>query len=136
MAIRIQLHRTGARTIAEFQSDGIVLNSGNDMLQLLVMARAQETSNIAVHEANVSPEFFNLKTGVAGDVLQKMVNYRGRLAIIGDITRHLERSESLRALVRESNRGRDVRFVATIAELLDTAHTGRQTGTNASSAQP
>ena len=119
MAIRIQLHRAGARTIAEFRSDGIVLNAGADLLELLMMARAQDTSNLAVHEANIAPGFFDLKTGVAGDALQKLVNYRGRLAIVGDITRYLERTESLRALVRECNRGRDVRFVATMEELLD-----------------
>ena len=119
MAIRIQLHRAGARTIAEFRSDGIVLNTGADLLELLMMARAQDTSNLAVHEANIASGFFDLKTGVAGDALQKLVNYRGRLAIVGDITRYLERTESLRALVRECNRGRDVRFVATMEELLD-----------------
>ena len=121
MAIRIQIHRTDARTIAEFQSDGLILKSGGDMLELLMLARAQDTSNVAVHEANITSKFFDLKTGVAGEVLQKLVNYRGRLAIIGDISRYLDGDQNLQALVRESNRGRDVRFVPTLEALFDAA---------------
>jgi len=118
MAIRTQLHQTASRKIVEFLSDGIILKSGGDMLELLIKARANDVSNVALHEANICPEFFDLKTGIAGDVLQKLVNYRGRLAIVGDISRYLERSESLRALVRECNRGRDVTFVADLKTLL------------------
>ena len=121
MAIRIQIHRTDARTIAEFQSDGLILKSGGDMLELLMLARAQDTSNVAVHEENIAPRFFDPKTGVAAEVLQKLVNYRGRLAIIGDISRYLDGDQNLQALVRESNRGRDVRFVPTLEALFDSA---------------
>jgi hypothetical protein len=52
-------------------------------------------------------------------VLQKFQNYRCRFAIIGDISAYTSKSESLRALVRESNRGKDVWFVPTIDTLLD-----------------
>ena len=118
MAIRTHLHQTASRKIVEFLSDGILLKSGTDMLELLIMARAKDVSNVALNEANVCPEFFDLKTGIAGEVLQKLANYRGRLAIVGDISRYLERSESLRALVRECNRKRDVCFVPTLEALL------------------
>jgi hypothetical protein len=45
------------------------------------------------------------------------VNYGLRLAVVGDISELLERSGALRDFVRESNRGRQVWFVADEAEL-------------------
>jgi hypothetical protein len=54
---------------------------------------------------------------VAGEVVQKFVNYRLRLAIVGDLTTHLAVSAALRDFVRESNRGRQLWFVADDAEL-------------------
>ena len=34
--------------------------------------------------------FFNLRTGLAGEIMQKFVNYHLRLVIIGDLSGHLE----------------------------------------------
>jgi hypothetical protein len=51
-------------------------------------------------------------------VLQKFVNYQTKFAVIGDIARYTDKSESVAALVRESNRGKDVRFVETMAALI------------------
>jgi hypothetical protein len=112
------IHRAGDRTIAEFTGDGILLKSAADGRDMLFAAAAKGAEWVAIHEANIAPEFFDLRSGLAGEVLQKFVNYRGRLAIVGDISRYLEKSASLRALVHESNRGRDVAFVPSIDALL------------------
>jgi hypothetical protein len=45
------------------------------------------------------------------------VQYRQRLAIVGDISGFLAESSALRAFVTESNRGKDVWFLASRAEL-------------------
>jgi len=37
---------------------------------------------LIVTEADVSPDFFNLRTGFAGELLQKFVNYKIRLGIV------------------------------------------------------
>jgi Domain of unknown function (DUF4180) len=111
----IIVHTIGDITIAEVTGDGALLRNAGDALDLLMQPHRAEW--IAVHEKNIAPEFFDLRSGIAGDVLQKFVNYRGRLAIIGDISRYTEKSEALAALVRESNRRRDVRFVASVTEI-------------------
>ena len=72
---------------------------------------------VAVPVDRLPPEFFALRTGVAGEVLQKFVNYRLRLAVVGDIAEHVAASTALRDLVRESNRGVQTWFVADPAEL-------------------
>lgn len=118
---RLRIYRTSNSLIAEVQGRAILVASAVDALELWFRARAERADWMALHEANISPEFFDLRSGLAGEVLQKLVNYRARLAIVGDIARYLERSESLKALVRESNRGKDVRFAISLEALLGDA---------------
>ena len=49
--------------------------------------------------------------------MQKFANYGLRLAVVGDIAEPLGASAALRDFVRESNRGRQVWFVADGDEL-------------------
>jgi hypothetical protein len=72
---------------------------------------------VAIPTARVTPAFFDLRTGLAGAVLQKFVNYRLVPVIVGDIGAELARSSALRDFVRESNRGQTVWFVAGLDEL-------------------
>ena len=62
-------------------------------------------------------DFFILSTGLAGDILQKYVNYGGRIAIYGDFSHYT--SKPLKDFIYESNRGKDVFFVKTEAEAID-----------------
>jgi hypothetical protein len=66
---------------------------------------------IALPVERLSEDFFTLSTRVAGDVVQKIVQYGVKLAVVGDIERYLKRSAPLRDWVRESNRGKDLWFV-------------------------
>ncbi|MGW1061794.1 DUF4180 domain-containing protein [Micromonospora rubida] len=66
---------------------------------------------VAVPASRLNEDFFSLGTGFAGEVMQKFVNYRLRLAVLGDISRHLAASSALRALVHESNRAEHVWFL-------------------------
>lgn len=63
--------------------------------------------------------FFTLRSGIAGAVMQKFVNYRLRLAIVGDISDHVASSDALRDFVYEANRNNHVWFVANQDELLE-----------------
>lgn len=72
---------------------------------------------VALPAARLDERFFTLGTGLAGEIMQKFVNYRIRLAIVGDISAHLAASSALRALVHESNRGRQIWFVADLHDL-------------------
>ncbi|MFI5485608.1 MULTISPECIES: DUF4180 domain-containing protein [Micromonospora] len=66
---------------------------------------------VAVPASRLDERFFALGTRFAGEVMQKFVNYRLRLAVVGDISRHLAASSALRALVEESNRAGHVWFL-------------------------
>ena len=66
---------------------------------------------VAVPAVRLDERFFSLDTRFAGEVMQKFVNYRLKLAVVGDISSYLATSSALRALVRESNRSGQVWFV-------------------------
>ncbi|MFC4564032.1 DUF4180 domain-containing protein [Nocardiopsis mangrovi] len=76
---------------------------------------------VAVPAGRFDDDFFALGTRFAGEVMQKFVNYRIRLAVVGDISRHTAASGALRALVHESDRSPagHVWFVADLAALDD-----------------
>ncbi|WP_190817142.1 DUF4180 domain-containing protein [Saccharopolyspora pogona] len=66
---------------------------------------------VAVPASRLDERFFTLGTRFAGEVMQKFVNYRVRLVVVGDISRRLAASSALRALVHESNKADHVWFV-------------------------
>jgi hypothetical protein len=72
---------------------------------------------VAIPLARLGPDFLRLASGVAGAVLQKLVNYRFQVAVLGDVSTAAAASVPLRDFVRESNRGKAVWFVADLAEL-------------------
>jgi hypothetical protein len=63
---------------------------------------------LVLEETQLSPEFFDLRTGFAGEVLQKFTNYRAKLAIVvADASAHGSRFSEL---VHEHRTHRSVRF--------------------------
>ncbi|MDD3681691.1 MAG: DUF4180 domain-containing protein [Mesotoga sp.] len=73
-------------------------------------------TNFVFNKEHFPEEFYNLKTGLAGEILQKMTNYRLRLAIVGDFSGI--QSRSLNAFILESNRGSQNFFVSTEEEAI------------------
>jgi hypothetical protein len=98
-------------------ADGPLLSTGADALGLIYGDGVGDAEWIAVPVARLDPAFFTLSSGIAGEIVQKFANYKLRLAVVGDISGPLKRSEALRGFVRESNRGHHVWFVADADEL-------------------
>lgn len=90
--------------------DGPLIATMDDALDLIGSA-FQGAEVVAVPAVRLDERFFSLGTRFAGELMQKFVNYRLRLAVVGDISSHLTASSALRALVRESNRSGHVWFV-------------------------
>ena len=72
---------------------------------------------VAIPVARLGPGFLTLSTRIAGEVIQKFVNYGLQVAFVGDISAAVAASDALRDFVRESNRGRHVWFVEDLAAL-------------------
>lgn len=103
---------------AVVQSSEKVITNVQSALDLLMTAKYEAgTKNIAIDKKLIFEDFFILSTGLAGEILQKYVNYGGRIAIYGDFSHYT--SKPLKDFIYESNRGKDVFFVKTEAEAID-----------------
>jgi hypothetical protein len=72
---------------------------------------------VAVPVTRLTPDLVRLSSGVAGAVVQKFVNYRLRLVVVGPLEHHGPPSGPVADWVREANRGRELWFVADLDEL-------------------
>lgn len=110
--MEILMHQNNGKKVAEIISNNILINKVQDALDLMADIDYQGARNIIIHEKNLSPDFFNLRTGLAGDILQKFVNYKVRLAIVGNFSKY--DSNSLNAFIIECNRGSQFFFADSI----------------------
>jgi hypothetical protein len=108
--MEVKMHENN---IAEIIDDKIILKKAEDILDLFF---GNNCSTIILKKENITDDFFNLSTGIAGEILQKVSNYRKRMAIIGDFE-NVE-SKSLHDFIYESNRTKQVLFVKTKEEAL------------------
>lgn len=94
------------------QSDRTVITDPQSALDVLMTAKYEAgTKNIVIDKALIEERFFILSSGLAGEILQKYVNYGGRIAIYGDFSHYT--SKPLKDFIYESNQGHDVFFAAT-----------------------
>lgn len=108
----------GREKVAEVVTEGLVVASVQDALDLLATAHYEQGATCLLLEQNHLPsEFFDLRTGLAGEILQKYTNYGMKLVIVGDFDE--VPSKSLRAFILESNRGKQVAFVSSREEAFE-----------------
>lgn len=94
-------------------ADGAPLATEQDALDLIGASYGSGSEVMVIPAERFAPEFWQLRTGIAGAFIQKLVTYGFRVAVVGDISAHLDASQALRDFVTESNRrGRELRFVA------------------------
>ena len=92
-------------------SNEVIISDGQSALDFIAsMVYGHDCYGIAVNKSAVAEDFFVLSTGVAGEVVQKFVNYKMRFAIIGDFSGYT--SKPLHDFIYESNKGRHLFFVA------------------------
>lgn len=114
--------------ITKIASDGdnIAAVSGNEILIEdvqsaldLIATVHYETGcdRIMINKSQLSEDFFDLKTRLAGEVLQKFINYRVKIAIIGDFS--VYPSRSLQDFIYECNSGSDFFFLSSEQEAIE-----------------
>jgi hypothetical protein len=99
--MKIETHQINDTKIAEVISADIIIKNAEDGLDLLGNLYYQDFDRIILHEKNIIPDFFDLKNGMAGEILQKFSNYRVRLAIVGDFIQYT--GKSIKDFMYESN---------------------------------
>lgn len=115
--MRIEKIEENGRIIAHIVSDKKEITDVGSALDLMMSAKYEaNTSDILISKDLICEDFFILSRGLAGEILQKFINYHVRVAIYGDYSRYT--SKPLKDFIYESNKGHDVFFASTKEEAI------------------
>lgn len=96
----------------------IVINDLQSAVDLMMSVKYETgLKNIAIPKNLITDKFFVLSSGLAGEILQKFVNYQFRIAIYGDYSKYT--SKPLKDFIYESNNGRDIFFTDTLEQAVE-----------------
>lgn len=113
-----QTREVNGHKIAILEGGGVLIADPQGALDMMMTVK-YETGGVdalVIKKEEIAEDFFKLSTRLAGEVLQKFINYNTKLAIVGDFSGYT--SKSLADFIRESNRGKDIFFVATEDEAI------------------
>lgn len=103
--------------IAVLSDNSKLIADVDSALDLLMSAKYEAGTNyIVVDKKQIAEDFFVLSSGLAGEILQKYINYGGKLAIFGDFSHYT--SKPLKDFIYESNKGKNIFFTATKDEAI------------------
>jgi hypothetical protein len=114
--MRIDLREIKGTCIAEIISEKIEISDVQDALDIMADCGNKGARNIIINKKNITPDFFDLKKGIAGQILQKFSTYDVKLSIVGDFSGYT--SKSLRDFIYESNIAGRISFVNSVNEAL------------------
>jgi hypothetical protein len=87
-----------------------LINDVQSALDLMAVVRYEtDCDRIIINKSVISEDFFDLSTKLAGNILQKYINYQMKIAIIGDFS--VYKSKSLKDFIYECNNGKDIFFL-------------------------
>ena len=105
-------------TIAHILANEIVISNSETAIDLIMNVQYQTgVKNIAISKDLIIDRFFILSTGIAGEILQKIVNYRFRIAIYGDYSTYT--SKPLQDFIYESNQGDNIFFTENLTTKIE-----------------
>jgi hypothetical protein len=96
-----------ARRIIIASEAGIAIRSVNDIADTIGACFGAD--GLILREEDLAPEFFDLRSGLAGELLQKLVNYQLRTAIV--VPEPEAHGERFRELAYEHRSHDMIRFV-------------------------
>lgn len=103
--------------IAQVKSENVVITDVQSALDVVMSVEYEaKTNRIIMDKSLIEERFFDLKTGVLGEVFQKFITYGIKVAVVGDFS--LYSSKSLKDYIKEANRGHDIFFVTSVSEAI------------------
>lgn len=116
--MKIENIKMNEANIAVVSSDVKLIADTQSALDFIMTVKYETNADrIVIHKEAVSEEFFILSTGIAGEILQKFINYHVKIAIYGDYTKYT--SKPLKDFIYESNCGKDFFFTVTKEEAIN-----------------
>ncbi len=116
--MKISKKRHNGKDIAIVDSTDVIITDISSALDMLVNVKYEtDCDRIVLSKSVLAEEFFILSSGLAGDILQKFINYQTKLAIWGDFSHYT--SQPLHDFIYESNQGNAIFFAADLPEALE-----------------
>lgn len=114
----IETRTQNGKNVAVITSQEAVITDAQSALDLIMTTKYEAGTNLlAVAKESIVEDFFILSRGLAGEVLQKFINYHAKIAIFGDFSKYT--SKPLQDFIYESNKGKNVFFVGTVEEAVE-----------------
>ncbi|GMR67755.1 MULTISPECIES: DUF4180 domain-containing protein [Bacillus] len=111
--------------IGIIRNDKVLISDVQSALDLMATVQYEvDAKYIIINKSLISESFFDLKTRLAGDILQKFINYKVKIAIIGDFS--IYTSKSLKDFIYECNKGNDIFYLATEQQAIEKLSTLKQ----------
>ncbi|MCM3701327.1 DUF4180 domain-containing protein [Paenibacillus macerans] len=108
--MQIKKLEANGKEIAVVSSSEVVIYDVQSALDLMATVRYETgCDRIVIDKSLINESFFDLKTGLAGEIVQKFINYQAKVAIVGDFSGYA--SKSLRDFIYESNSGNALFFM-------------------------
>ncbi|QIB70003.1 DUF4180 domain-containing protein [Aminipila butyrica] len=108
------IKENGANIAVIFSQIPLITDTQSALDLIMTVKYDTGAQRIAINKEAIAEEFFILSSGLAGDILQKFINYQIKFAIYGDYSKYT--SKPLKDFIYESNCGKDVFFLASKAE--------------------
>ena len=113
--MEVTVSTMGVVQYALVHSDRPIITNAQTALELIVNIGYQTNCDrMVMNKEGFAEDFFSLRTGLAGQVAQKFVNYQMKLVIIGDFSCYT--SKSLHDWILECNQGNAIGFAATLKD--------------------
>ena len=119
--MNITVNEKNGSKVAVLSSDSLIITNAGDALDLLADVHYNHgCDKMLERKENIVEDFFQLSTGLAGEILQKYTNYQKAIAIVGEFSGY--NSKSLNDFIYECNQGNKVVFRSTETEALEALH--------------
>lgn len=119
--MQTQIFQKNGSRVAVIRDEGVLVKDVPAMLDLIAeVGYTQEAHKLVFFRENIADGFFDLSTGIAGEILQKFSNYSIKAAIVGDFVGF--GSKSLQDFIYECNTGNGLFFVSTEEEAVERLH--------------
>lgn len=105
-------------SLVYIESEDILISDSQSALDFMMTVKYEKCcSRIILDKKAICEEFFRISSGIAGEVLQKFINYHTKLAIIGDFSKYT--SKPLHDFIYECNKGNDIFFVGNLEQAVE-----------------
>jgi hypothetical protein len=111
------IEQNGIKIAIATSSEKVITDTQSALDLLATVSYETGANRIILNKENIVDSFFVLSTGLAGEILQKFVNYHTKVAIYGDYTKYT--SKPLKDFIYESNRGNSIFFLQTKEEAIE-----------------